>query len=310
MELSEPPKKRAEIVNDCQKCMGRFDEDDLVTYVMFTSYQGSIDEFLILRRAVWSDSRFYHPDFSRQRMRIAVGIACNYNYSWVAPAICRSVLGLDNGTAKNNLNFCIRNEHGYTFLHGLAMKIGLAHGTEDAREWHIITRDVLRHLMDIRDLSQTGFVIIAETEVLIASPLSLLISEWVKARMSEYRRHVTTRIRPADSTAVLAGCEDLIFSWLIHLYHGGIDLELYGENEMEHSRNGHFPARKTYSWLYESDSGHGYSVRLISFQYSRLPTIWKFWWSEHSDEFAEDFWCLIESDSPEAVMDIPEGWVD
>lgn len=270
---------------------------------------------------MWPDSQFYHPDLSLQRMLMAVGIACDPNNVWTAAPMCRSVLGLDNGTLPNNTQFYMETDTGYTFFHGLAMKVGQSQETENAGQWHALIRDVVRHLADIRDLSQCGSKItLTEGAWVTVTPFSFLILEGVSAQMHPRPpQHVA--IRPTDSAAVLAGCEKTIFSWLADLYEGGIDLTLYGENEMEHFRHQEVSRFEGYplngmayhyssSSLDEIDRGHLYWVRLINFHYGRFPTDWKFWWSEPSDEFAGHFWSLVESGHQEEIMSVPGAWVD
>lgn len=316
---------RGEVIDTCRKFIGRFDGDHIAICSVLSGYKVSIDEFLSLRRSVWPDSRFYHPDFSLQRMLLAVGIACDHNNTWIAAPMCRSVLGLDNDTIPNNTHFHVQTDSGYTFFHGLAMKIGKGHGTETAGEWHALIRDVLRHLPDIRVLSQHGSRRELFGGTIITrwhSPLSLLISEGVRARMYPCPQHAT--IRSTNLAAALAGCEKSIFAWLTDLYEAGIDLNFYGENEKEHfrHRNGRHPsdgATYDYSSLTPYKIGPDnlrlyrrqvYFVRLINFHYGRLPTDWKFWWSEPSDEFAGGFWHLVESGNTEAIMSVPGAWVD
>ncbi|KAG6364222.1 hypothetical protein INS49_005820 [Diaporthe citri] len=105
---------------------------------------------------------------------------------------------------------------------------------------------------------------------------------------------------------------------------GGIDLNLYGANEKEHFQH-RFEGYPSDGMTYDYFSPEAYKigcdnlglyrrhlhwVRLINFHYGRLPTDWKFWWSEPSDEFAGDFWLLLESGTQEAIMSVPGAWVD
>lgn len=308
------------MVDSCRDFLGRFDEDHTAIFSLLSGYKVStgIDDFLSLRRSVWPDSLFYHPDFSLQRMLIAVGIACDLNNTWIAAPMCRSVLGLGDGTAPNIMHFHVRTDIGSTFFHGLAMKIGKSHGTETAGEWHALIRDVLRHVADIRLLSQSRSM----RTLSGGTPLSSLISEGVRARMGFCPQRVA--IRETDSAAVLASCEKSILAWLADLYEGGIDLNLYGENEKEHFRH-RFEGYPSDGMIYNYFSPdlcktgcdnlglyreHLYWVRLVNFHYGRFPTDWKFWWSEPSDEFAGDFWLLMESETQEAIMSVPGAWVD
>lgn len=308
----ERTKTRAKIVDDCRKFIVRFDEDDVLVFYLLTSYRGSLDEFLRLRRSVWPDSRFYHPDFAEQRMHIAVAIVCDHSGTQVAPAMCRSVLGLDNGTAQNCLNFHVRTARGHSFFHGLATQIGREHGRESAEEWHTLTRDVLRHLNMIGDLSQCDPRSYYDGEWGTMTPLLWLIHEDIRARRTPAMRNF--HFVRSQAAVNVSGCEKTIFAWLSDLHESGIDLQLYGKIEKGHFR--HTASRldwTTYTY-YRGPPARALSsyhqVRLINFQYGRLPTDWVFWWSEPSDEFAGDFWCLVESESREADMKIPGAWID
>lgn len=53
-----------------------------------------------------------------------------------------------------------------------------------------------------------------------------------------------------------------------------------------------------------------YSLRLITFQFDKHPTDWKFWWDEPSDMCAGDFWQLVEQESTKVVMRVPRAWID
>lgn len=302
---------RDEMVGNCREFIRRFDEDDILIYALLSSYDGTFDEFLSLRRSVWPDSHFYHLDFSWKRMQIAVAMACEYSVAPAAPAMCRSVLGLDNGTAQNNLNFRVRTQFSKTFFHGLATKIVRTNEGENLGGWRTLTRDVLRHLADIRDLSQHR----DEQRVWkscspLLTPLLMLIEVGIKEQPAPLGLH--RAIRSTRSAAILSRCEKSIFAWLSDLYEGGIDLMLYGTNEKEHFRDPKcLPTGLAI--LYSRPprfSDTVYRVRLINFQYGRLPTDWKFWWTEPSDRFAGDFWRLVESASRRAAMSVPGAWVD
>lgn len=304
--LSEGIWPRAHMVDSCRKFFGRLDEDHTLIFNLLCGYKGSIEEFVSLRRSVWPDSLFYRPDFSRQRMRLAVGIACNLNNAWVAAPMCRSVLGLDNDTAQNNMPSNIHTDTGGTIFHGLAIKIGRTYGTRCAGEWHTLVRDVLRHFPDIGLLNQHD-TMLSRSGVALATqtPLSLLIWESLNGRLRFAQQHVN--IRSTNTTAVLAGCEKSILAWLADLHESGIDLRLYGENEKEHFRHPElFPEDE----VYEKKCTLVYGARLVNFYYGRLPAEWKFWWTEPSDEFSGDFWSFVESKNQEKAMSIPGAWID
>lgn len=298
-------------MNNCQKFIGRVEEDHPILVSFFSTYEGPIDDFLILRRSLWPDAQFYHPDLSRQRMQIAAMACLDQAISKRKPsAVCRSVLGLENGTAQNNLNFRVCTKSAYELFRGLAMRIGIAVERSTAEEWHALTRDVLRNFAGIRDLSRSRFPEhFASTKM---TPLQSLIWEGIDERAAPYRKRDT--MRPVQTATVLEGCENSIIAWLVDLYESGIDLQLYGKNEKENFRRAAAQGSKTtfkYHWFHAVTCVDTlYTVQLINFQYGRLPTDWKFWWSEPSDEFAGDFWLLVESGRQEAVMNIPGAWVD
>lgn len=310
---------KVDMVDGCQKFIGQLDQDHTLVFGLLSCYKGSIEEFLRLRRSAWPDSLFYHTDFSRQRMLLAVGIACDLNNAWGSAPMCRSVLGLDNDTAQTNMHFNVHTDTGDTFFHGLAMKVGRTHGTKSAEEWHTLIRDVLGHLADVGVLSQPAkATYYSEGAWVTKTPLAFLIQESLNARLGSYEQHVT--IRSTDSTAVLTGCERAIFAWLADLYEGGMDLQIYGENEKEHFRHPELPRVEAYlsngtiydycRSSYGKERARVFYVRLINFHYGRLPAHWKFWWSEPSDEFAGDFWSLVELSNQETVMNVPGAWVD
>lgn len=312
--LLERIKTRTEIVDECREFISRFDENEVLVFRLLTTYQGSLEEFLNLRRCVWPDSSFYHPGFSQQRMKIAASMACENNNTIAAPALCRSVLGLDNGSAEKNLTFGVHTVDGYSLFHGLVAKINEANGSKTEREWHTLIQDVLGHLADIKDLSQFGSPEDSTWAWQTMTPLFSLMNYGISARRFCFpQRFARRRLNPAPA---LMRCEKAILSWLSDLYECGIDLLHYGRNEKENFRNpSHLPEGLTipqfhfepkHRWSVEPL----YEIRLINFRYGRLPTDWKFWWSEASDDFAGDFWCLVESDKQEAVMSVPGAWID
>lgn len=311
---------RDEIFDDCRKFLDRLEEDHDLVFTLLTGYEVTIDEFLNLRRCVWSDSKFYHPELSEYRMHIAVAMICQPHITEAKPAMCRSVLGLDNGTAQERLDSCLRTRlghtfyHGYTFFHGLASNIGIDNPREIAGEWHILARDVFKRLGDISHLIQPGTRQYIHTEWRILTPLLMLISYSISTLIFRSRQHAG--IKATNSAAVLAICEEPIFAWLSDLYNAGVDLALYGRNEKRHFRDPKLlPYGLTQSYHSLKNTKYlladmRYEVRLIGFRYGRLPTDWKFYWSEPSDQFAGDFWHLVDMASQEKVMNIPGAWID
>ena len=227
-------------------------------------------------------------------MHVAVGTACDLDYTWVAPAICRSALAFDNDIARTSLDSGMRDEGGLNLFHGLAQKTGQANERAIAGEWQTLIRDTVKYLPDIRDPSQCGY-----TECLCSgvfqtrAPLLFLICNALSARLVPCQQCVA--IPPTQSAAVLSSCGKSILAWLSDLCEGGNGLVLYGRNEKEHFRGpSRLPKRFANSYS-TTENEHKqwiatvYEARLINFQYGKLPTDWKLWWSEPSDKFVGDF---------------------
>ncbi|KAH8593500.1 hypothetical protein B0O99DRAFT_688721 [Bisporella sp. PMI_857] len=87
--------------------------------------------------------------------------------------------------------------------------------------------------------------------------------------------------------------------WLQLLADAGIDLTKFGK------------AEATLLQQYDQEGNHKrlyrcYWQRLIGFSYGARPSDWEFWFEEHSDKFAGQFWYMI--DHPELKM--PGAWVE
>ncbi|KAL2880151.1 hypothetical protein SGCOL_004536 [Colletotrichum sp. CLE4] len=98
-------------------------------------------------------------------------------------------------------------------------------------------------------------------------------------------------------------------TWLEDLQTSGIDLEEYGRREMEiFKRDALLQDRRSRvrstrdDGYYESYPG----MRLTSFTYGPEPEDWKLVWSPEAEEYAGEFWDLIEN----PPLRIPGGWVD
>ncbi|CAM1507443.1 Fc.00g070840.m01.CDS01 [Cosmosporella sp. VM-42] len=91
--------------------------------------------------------------------------------------------------------------------------------------------------------------------------------------------------------------------WLEDLLAAGIDLEAYGERE----RNAYMRiCSGTGTWPFAQPSYHGERSWLVSFTYGPRPEHWSYVWDPVVEEYAGDFWLLVE---PPPVK-IPGAWVD
>jgi hypothetical protein len=303
-----------------RKLAERLDDHDGLRFSLLSGFEGVFDEFSSLKRSIWPNDRFYHPGFSQQRMRFAISIACAPKIGTAAPSMIRSILALDNENSHHSLDFRICNSLGKTIFHGLASKIATTAGSQNAADWHRLTCDILTHVTDIEDLTldhHFAFILLFDGRAR-KTALMLLISESIVAEAQVTGNRGDKRLRPPS--AVISGCEISIMAWLGGLHNSGIDLAEYGSNEQKSCRQAASIA--DYDMLLSVLSHplgdfviYEYfrlvsSLRLINFQYGKLPTDWKFWWNEPSDKFAGDFWRLVELDSTSVIMRVPGAWID
>ncbi|KAI3552053.1 hypothetical protein CSPX01_00729 [Colletotrichum filicis] len=107
---------------------------------------------------------------------------------------------------------------------------------------------------------------------------------------SEYKRKISLFLR----------------RWLEDVQISGHDLEEYGRREMEYfKREARLQEERLITW---SDETVRYErgMRLVSFAYGPEAEDWNLVWSLEAEEYAGEFWDLIEN----PPLHIPGGWVD
>lgn len=103
----------------------------------------------------------------------------------------------------------------------------------------------------------------------------------------------------------------ILVTWLTAFYESGMNLQQYGEKEKE---LGTFEFSKYYYLNYRTGG-------VVGIAFGPHPSDWRFWWAEPTDEYAGDFWELIEEDGlwePESDLSeeeeleqaIPGAWED
>ncbi|KAI1414985.1 hypothetical protein F5Y13DRAFT_196988 [Hypoxylon sp. FL1857] len=93
-------------------------------------------------------------------------------------------------------------------------------------------------------------------------------------------------------------------TWLNALEHAGVDLNAYGQCEHKLLAENDFLHR--FKTTYHSSRNPSLPTYLVGFEFGPRPEDWVLYWHEPTDEFAGDFWKLID-DSP---LRIPGSWVD
>ncbi|KAI1453100.1 hypothetical protein F4805DRAFT_388003 [Annulohypoxylon moriforme] len=93
-----------------------------------------------------------------------------------------------------------------------------------------------------------------------------------------------------------------LYPWLKALKIAGVDLNTYGHREHEIFIDDDHYFRAPYMGRYRDPI----MLHLVGFKFGSEPEDWEFYWAEPTDEFAGDFWNLIENPPPS----IPGSWVD
>ncbi|KAK1688432.1 hypothetical protein BDP55DRAFT_655910 [Colletotrichum godetiae] len=101
----------------------------------------------------------------------------------------------------------------------------------------------------------------------------------------------------------------LLRMWLEDMQTSSIDLDEYGRREMEVFKRDALLQERRLRIRSTRDDGYYESypgMRLTSFTYGPEPEDWKLVWSPEAEEYAGEFWDLIEN----PPLRIPGGWVD
>ncbi|KAF5491482.1 hypothetical protein CGCS363_v011161 [Colletotrichum siamense] len=105
-----------------------------------------------------------------------------------------------------------------------------------------------------------------------------------------------------------------ITHWATILHVSGIDLLDYGRRERNYYQKlGWCVSGKTVS---REDSegymtGIPYTCSLLGITYGSLPSQWKLWWAPNINNYAADFWNLVEgSNFNSSGFNVPGGWMD
>ncbi|RYP06038.1 hypothetical protein DL764_003401 [Monosporascus ibericus] len=101
-------------------------------------------------------------------------------------------------------------------------------------------------------------------------------------------------------------------AWVGSLKAAGINVTGYGRREMELLRDATLtrdfvPCQETYRvgpWRSPDPVWRGVSIRLMGYKYGPEPEDWDVYWSEPTDEFAGDFWELVEN----PPLQVPGTW--
>jgi hypothetical protein len=89
----------------------------------------------------------------------------------------------------------------------------------------------------------------------------------------------------------------------------GVNLCEYGQRENQLLHDHHLQTMRYFVWhikLYYSERRPNGIWRLLGFKFGPDVEDWDIWWNEPTDEFAGDFWALVE-DPP---VHVPGEWIE
>lgn len=106
-----------------------------------------------------------------------------------------------------------------------------------------------------------------------------------------------------------------ITHWATVLYDSGVDLLHYGRKERNHYQDlGWYVSEMTISRVDSEDRyliGIPYTCSFLGITYGSLPEQWKLWWAPNVNDYAADFWNMVENPgSAPSGFNVPGGWTD
>lgn len=302
---------------DYQKLVRQIDQNDSLADTLLSYCKGGPNNFTILRRSVWLDEEYYSEAFLRRRMSLATNLASRGSWAMSSDddvvGMIRLALDQQGVLKRAALDLTVVSD-GRTLLHGLAGAIGSLEGHRSVSQWLGLFAEVLQELPCTQQLCHVSLS--TAWGPYLDTPLSCLI-----ARSFSHLPQMWYGMQHQRSSKWwIARCERSIYLWLQSLYDCGIDLFEYGREEAK--RRADYPNQGV-SWEMRRDFPFVVDqqiedencqwlwifVRLINFQIGQLPSQWKFWWSEPTDEFAGDFWDLITEQEITGLR-VPGAWVE
>ncbi|KXH42053.1 hypothetical protein CNYM01_08403 [Colletotrichum nymphaeae SA-01] len=211
------------------------------------------------------------------------------NWSQINPRILLDDIQHDEGIKPADFNEILDTSFGSSLEHFAASYSSdlTVESYYEASGWRELARWVLQGVSSQR-LSMHMSFDAAEEKPLYHTPcFSGLFSTY--CYLSECKRKTSSFLR----------------MWLEDVQISGHDLEEYGRREMEYFKC-EARLREERLILEYDESSYGTGMRLVSFTYGREPGDWDLIWSLEAEEYAGEFWDLIEN----PPLRIPGAWVD
>ena len=218
----------------------------------------------------------------------------------VDPMVFAKIVSRDSSLSAERIRATQGGRHSFLHSLSLAYRQSMTHviyrGEPDSKskDWEDLMRRVAA-TVDSEDL-HTQF---REDGGLLMTPMFFLMKGCLPLDWSYFFYPKPTQSRCRGTLL------KILRRWLNHLMLGGIDLEKFGRAELRLFREN--SALKSYRWIFlfsvlEKKTG----PILVKFTYGPRPEDWTLEWDMQSEEFAEDFWEIVEN----PPLRIPGAWED
>lgn len=165
---------------------------------------------------------------------------------------------------------------------------------DNTEVWFQFAIEVIRHTPDVHHTSHTYYdPWLAYGEVTALTTLLL-------HALTMFNIHIEVEKIPEPNALPKS-----LVLWLRAVRKAGVDLNTYGKREHQLLVDSNVSQQRRMSLNFANN----YSVsvfRIVGFTYGPNPEDWKVFWNEPTDQFAGQFWGLIEN----PPLHIPGSWVD
>jgi len=218
----------------------------------------------------------------------------------------------------------VKDADGVTLLHRVAARLSCSFACEHAHTERF-TRflnegiDPPKHPSDMERCSRNAWILFLRSLSVTKGVDLNAISNSEDAPMTT-GTPMTTSLRPlvgfwnGSSPKLILALPSFLQLWLSELSCLGVNILRYGEEE-KRLQDGDFVIKDFKFHRREKNLmsittrtmkvAHG-TLRVINFKPNISPHLWKFWWSEPTDEFLGEFWAMCER----LPTKIPGAWDD
>ncbi|KAK8064206.1 hypothetical protein PG996_008858 [Apiospora saccharicola] len=279
-------------------------------WVLFQEYEGPIARFDAIRRLVWPDFEFYDVSFFGKRLLLASAFADVYSSGGMVSGqsfIVRALLSRSGEIYLPQIGPLLRDystpSNTIHRLRGLLVSLSIQslRNTRDieANSWAQLMEDLLRYIMEDLYFTTPGDEP-SSTANSSRSVHSCLFEISVLAHTSEENGLVIYTTFTARRAEASVG--SIFRQYLAILHRCGVDIGEYGrfvEAKLKTQRS-HFLSIFSYRERYKVP------VEVKGVRTGATPNDWEIWFGERTDEYAGEFWHLVDP----APLYVPGAWVE